>query len=300
MQLKSIEVDHNFKEHIRYRDSSFPVTVSTDVYNDFVDGIINCHWHGEFEYVYVFKGNIDFYWNDHHTVLKNGDCVFINSNVMHMSKLIDADALAITVVFPTSLFVSDLRSTMYEKYFQPMQKDSLQGFLFLRNSEYTAKIGNLVQEVYNLNTEEFGYELNCITILSKIWHFTLKYIAMQDASLLEREKNHKHEERAKRILSYIHHHYAENLTIEDIAKSVNVSRSECFRCFKRITNKKPTEYINDYRLAQSARLLRETTDSIAQICLSCGFGSSSYFGKLFKDKFGIAPIKFRAEGQEGK
>jgi AraC-like DNA-binding protein len=103
----------------------------------------------------------------------------------------------------------------------------------------------------------------------------------------------REKERAEEILAYIHAHYHEKISVDDIAKKLNLSRSECFRCFKLLTEKSLVEYINEYRLKKAAGLLRETTKTVTEICTECGFENSSYFGKLFKDAFAITPFKYR-------
>lgn len=48
MEFRYIEVDHTFRERIHFKDDSFPVDVCIDAYDSFIDGTMNCHWHGEF------------------------------------------------------------------------------------------------------------------------------------------------------------------------------------------------------------------------------------------------------------
>lgn len=100
-------------------------------------------------------------------------------------------------------------------------------------------------------------------------------------------------ERAEEILAYIYAHYHEKITVDDIAKNLSLSRSECFRCFKLLMDKSLVEYINEYRLKKAAELLRETDKSVTEISNECGFENSSYFGKLFKDAFATTPFKYR-------
>jgi len=65
-------------------------------------------------------------------------------------------------------------------------------------------------------------------------------------------------DRVKKILRYIHENYNKKLTADDIANHANISRGECFRCFKQLMNMTPVEYITEYRLQRAAELLRET------------------------------------------
>ena len=63
--------------------------------------------------------------------------------------------------------------------------------------------------------------------------------------------------------------------------SAYISRSECFRYFKKFINKNPMEFTNEFRLSKASELLLETDKSIEFISSSCGFNSSSYFCKIF-------------------
>lgn len=92
---------------------------------------------------------------------------------------------------------------------------------------------------------------------------------------------------------YVQEHYQENFSIDTLAADAHISRSECFRCFKHYTGKTPVEYLNGYRLSAAANLLKSTEKTIAEICNICGFSSQSYFGKLFKQRYGISPLMFR-------
>ena len=120
----------------------------------------------------------------------------------------------------------------------------------------------------------------------------------KEADLLWRANSLKQIERAKEIIAFIHTHYAEKITVEDIAYQIGISRSECFRCFKRFTNKRPVEYIIEYRLSKAAKLLRETETSVMAISLICGFENSSYFGKTFKKKYAVTPLQYRKLGMD--
>lgn len=297
MRLKIIEVDQTLKEYLSYPDSSFPLSLCRDVYKYFANGTVNCHWHDALEFGIVLSGEVDYYINDTHILLGQGDCVFVNANAIHMSsyrKEID-DVAMFTLVFPTSLFAGNIDSTLYANYFRPIVSSVLQGFK-IEHNRYGQIIKATIHEMSRIDPEEYGFELHSLSLLAKLWFATVNYIDQSEISLIDQNYDRLYEQRAKRMLSYVHQHYGENITIQDVARSAEISRTECFRCFKRVTNKKPMEYINEYRLSQASRLLLETDESITNICTSCGFGSSSYFGKLFKETFGVSPMQFRKQG----
>lgn len=88
-----------------------------------------------------------------------------------------------------------------------------------------------------------------------------------------------------------------DISIDDMAKTACISRTECFRCFREILNKTPSEYLNEYRLAMAATLLSDTDKTLSDICYSCGFKSPSYFGKRFKERSGMSPKKYREKSK---
>ena len=95
------------------------------------------------------------------------------------------------------------------------------------------------------------------------------------------------------FLNHIEKHYAENLSLEALAKSGNVSKSECLRCFKACMQTTPYKYILEYRLSKAAILLKSTDTPIGDIASSVGFHQISHFGKCFREKTGYSPREYR-------
>ena len=60
----------------------------------------------------------------------------------------------------------------------------------------------------------------------------------------------------------------------------------------------PTEYLTSIRLQMACRMLAETRESVTDIGHACGLGSSSYFGKTFREHTGYAPLEYRRKWQD--
>ncbi len=99
--------------------------------------------------------------------------------------------------------------------------------------------------------------------------------------------------RMHKFLEYIEHHYFEDITLEALAQSASVSKSECLRCFKTTMQDTPYRYLIEYRLQRATDLLRNTDLPIGQIAQAVGFQSQSHFGKLFKERTGYTPKQYR-------
>jgi len=280
-----------------FDSGAFPVYTHTDVYKYFTNNTLDCHWHNEFEYGYVLEGSIDFYVNNTPIKLKKGDCFFVNSNVLHMGKQTGGgkDAVARMLRFPAALLAPDMSGDVYSKYIAPLLNGNMpvEGFGISKEKPNGQALHDTLTEIFETSSADFGYELIIQRNLNRLWLLTLKYIEDNKGDIRYGTEDIRYGERIKGILSYIYEHYSEDITADDIAKHMNISRGECFRCFKRFMNKRLIHYINEYRLQKAAALLRQTEMSVAEIAVECGFYNISYFGKTFKDIYKVTPLQYR-------
>ncbi len=84
-----------------------------------------------------------------------------------------------------------------------------------------------------------------------------------------------------------------NLSVEDLAANMGLSRVQLYRKVKALTGSSPVDLLRKARLAQAQKLLQETTLSVSEIAYQVGFASPSYFTKCYKDEFGTVPGEAR-------
>lgn len=85
----------------------------------------------------------------------------------------------------------------------------------------------------------------------------------------------------------------EPLTTDEIARHVCVSRRQLERIFKQYLNSVPSQYYLELRLNRARQMLQQTSKSIIQIGLSCGFSSGPHFSSAYRNGFGITPREER-------
>ena len=106
-------------------------------------------------------------------------------------------------------------------------------------------------------------------------------------------------ERLRRMLDYIHCHYSEPLKLSQIAEAADIGERECLRCFSRMIQVSPIQYLLKYRVNQSASLLlREPGKNITAIAGGCGFDSPGNFSRIFKRYYKCSPKEYRSRNKE--
>lgn len=297
--MRAPQVDYELRETLIYQDVGFPIEHCIDDYRLLPQHMLICHWHYEFEFAMLLSGKLDYYIAGERYLLQPGDCVFINANTLHMAQQPSdcTDATMFVFSFSSALLAHDRESVVYKKYFAPILGKDFPGLVLSRDMPLHAAVHAALHELLTLEKDTPCMELQCISIVSRLWSSLFTYLCRDFPDILNSKHDAKNEMRVKSILFYIHEHFSENITIDQLAQQVNISQTECFRCFKHFVQKSPMVYINEYRLSQAAKLLRETTNNITNISLSCGFCNTSYFGKLFRQQYGLSPSQYRKQSK---
>lgn len=88
----------------------------------------------------------------------------------------------------------------------------------------------------------------------------------------------------------------ETYTVDRLAFDMCLSRVQLFRKLKSLVGLSPLEFISSIRLHHAAKLLQEGKMSVAEVCITVGFGTNySYFSKRFKERFSVSPSEFSAK-----
>ncbi|HEY2907361.1 MAG TPA: AraC family transcriptional regulator [Vicinamibacterales bacterium] len=112
-------------------------------------------------------------------------------------------------------------------------------------------------------------------------------IAPRAVSLRQRDAVHQ----AERLLS---ERFEDALSLDDIARSVDMSPYQLCRAFRSATGRTLGEYRQHLRIRSSLERIRETSDSITEIALGLGYSSHSHFTYAFRREFGFAPSSIRS------
>jgi len=131
-------------------------------------------------------------------------------------------------------------------------------------------------------------------LLELLYHLATRF---RSSEILKWEftRQQQRSERLKKLFDHISRQYAEKLSVAAAARLAGMNPPQFMKIFKQVAGMTLVAYLNHVRLANGARLLRETDRSIAEIASEVGFADQSYFDKRFKRAFGQAPKEFRRE-----
>ncbi|MBI5775616.1 MAG: AraC family transcriptional regulator [Verrucomicrobia bacterium] len=101
------------------------------------------------------------------------------------------------------------------------------------------------------------------------------------------------EARLRRVLEFVSQHCHESVAQPDVARVAGMSVGRFREFFKETTGWGFGDYLRDLRLERAARMLRETSKSVAIIAQINGFADQSHLQRLFKAKHGISPLAYR-------
>lgn len=294
-----ILLDRQLREQIPHDAVTFPITFFSDELASLPDWAGPLHWHPDFEIASAECGVLDYQVGQQHIRLEPGDSIFVNGNMLHGIRQLSGDEPdpMPNIVFSGTLAAPET-GVIYQKYILPVIGCGTLPFIVFRHDEPKhSEVLRLIGEIYTAFREKnVCFEMTVQRNISRIF----EYIFRNFESLPRSEESRIQltaQIRIQKMLTYIYEHYADAVTLEDIAGAANISRSEAGRCFQTYMNCSPVDALIRHRLQTARRLLNETTLTLQEISYDCGFHSVNYFSRQFKKLYGYAPSKNRALGK---
>ena len=261
------------------------------------------HWHDEIELLIVNSGSLRVQTETDLLDLSAGQGIIINQNTVHAFQSISPKACTCyTIAFSPRFFLEPSQLSMTAKFLHPVLS-SFHILLLDESNAWDEEVLNIVDDIIAINmTKKSGFELVTKGYLCQLWFKLYERISDTQFSEKPAVTLSVDNERIKSAITYIEENYADNVTLDEIAASVHVSKSECCRFFKRTLKMTPFEYLMKYRIYVASQLMIESTEkiSISSLALSVGFNNASYFNKVFKKYMNCTPKEYIASVQKGK
>lgn len=284
----------NYQESKKHGKDSFPYdTYLCTIPKDF--HMVPLHWHDEMEMIYIKKGRgiisvdlVDYEVSD-------GSIIIILPGHLHSIRTEKLQTMEYeNIIFSLDLLQSKQMDVCSTSYLMPLRMGKITVPVhFGTESDNYRDIADILDNCDHIGSEKpEAAEFFIKSQLLLLFYVLMNRCRMDCCNVVGSKKI----DRMKAVLKYVEIHYAEKITIEEIAKEANCAPSYFMRMFREAIGSTFIEYLNDYRLTMSARLLKETEESVLEVAMGVGFDNLSYFNRCFKKKFQITPGKYRKEG----
>ena len=258
------------------------------------------HWHQEVELFYVQSGSLEYRTLRHRVRFDAGSAGFVNAGVYHMTRAVDGGVGTVQLchIFRPSL-LEDVGGRIAERCVRPLVEARRAEILsWDAGLPQDARALELMRESFALRPDGTdAYEMRLRALLSEIW-----VLALEKARPLMDDGPASHpthrDLRFEKMRDFVHEHYAEPIDVADIAAAGCTSARDCFRSFRDYVDMGPAQYVREYRVRQSCKLLAHTSRTIESVALSCGFSSAGQFSQTFRAIMGATPSAYRARWRE--
>ena len=247
------------------------------------------HWHTPFELIMPTQSTYKVLCGDNEYNLEQGDIILICPGVIH--ELL-APPQGVRIIFQPSLTQFDLNEldvivsmitpcVLITPDKHPQIHQQIQKLMVEIRDEYFSS---------SPYTESFIY--------SKFLEIMV-YVGRYYAEIAQNNfdaKNTKQKEYMEKFLficNYINEHFAEDLTLEDVASLAGFSKYHFTRLFKQYADTSFYKYLNQKRIAHAKNLLINQHLSVIEVALQSGFSNLSSFLRMFKLATGCTPTEFR-------
>lgn len=293
-------VDQHMREQITHEGNLFPISFFENELSELPNREGPLHWHPEFEIAKAETGVLEYQVGQTHIVLKAGDSLLVNRNLLHSVRQVAGDLPdPMPVIVFSGTLIAPETSTIYQKYIAPIADcDSLPFVVLRRQEDWCNEIRGFVDDIFaNLKQRKDCYEMAVQRDLSRLFESLFCHLDALPRTPRATHVQLRTQVRVQKMLAYMYAHYAEPITFADIAAAASISRSEAARCFHEYMDCSPVHALIRYRLQTAHRLLHDTDLTVQEISLACGFRSTNYFGRQFRKIYGYTPGRVRNLGK---
>ena len=290
MDYNKIHTDEDFMEIKQHGSSDYPFQYYYDDLELFDFHCIEWHWHREFEFLYVESGQIICGIGEKQIILSKGDAIFINSKILHRFYSLSGGVIPNFVCMPE--FIAPENSLVYKKYILPIISSNMSFQCFQIAEPWQARIIQIMIKIMGTQENEKIRELSTLALLQDLW-----LIFYENVKLSDKEKMQTVDEAAQKrvqlMMQYIHENYNHEMSLDEIASHIGISKSTALNLFQRFLHITPVSYLIGYRLQAASWLLKNTNKKVKTIAYESGFRNVDYFCRLFKKRYHLTPSEYR-------
>lgn len=249
------------------------------------------HFHDSYEIYYLLAGERHYYIDNRMYALRKGDLIFINSGELHRTTAKGTARHERILINFRQEFLPPLTANSPQATFF-----SEQCLLLRPRVQEQRVIENILFTMLQEQKEERSRHLAYLQTLLVQLFIEMDRICESAPDVITPVDTER-QRKAYEIIAYLHAHYAEKVTLEELSETFYISCTYLCRLFKQTTGFTLVEYLNTIRVQEAQRRLRNTTDKVTRIAEDTGFDSIAHFGRVFKSIAGRSPLQYRKQNR---
>lgn len=260
---------------------------------------LDFHTHQEYEIFLFHSGNCRFLVGNQIYYLNPGDLLMMDGMTVHRAYIFgDDDKYERSTIHFDAEWIRPLLADLQVDHLLKFFTENRNGLIRTFEHSDLAIIENAFLTIQQLSELDHSY----VNEAKRKIALTQLLLTIDSATVKVMDKGQTYQDDktkiAEAVSDYIFQHYQEPMMIEDIALSLNLSKSYLSHVFKEITGYTIMHYLMSYRLSQARNnLLTDQSRSIKEIAFESGFESDAHFSRYFKQHVGMTPSQYRKNNQ---
>ncbi|RAU91466.1 hypothetical protein DQG13_29370 [Paenibacillus sp. YN15] len=224
-----------------------------------------------------------------------GDIFFVNSNVLHGVEALEAGAELLGVVWDIHLITSLMEEVELQHLYHLLIRSEVHPVLArARQPEWDAYGGALLEVRREYESRGLGYRTAIkFGVFQLVREQLRKLPGAEDLMKITQDY-----ERLKPAIECIEQGYSGKLLLEEVAGAAGLSLFHFCRLFKRVMNRTVQQFVQEVRLREARRLLRDTDLPMAELSERVGYCNPNYFARVFREHTGTTPLRMRKQFQD--
>ena len=273
------------REFIHSTHLPLGINITTWYHTDARRKYRDSHFHDEVEIIYVNSGEISLDIQQETLKLTADQVALISSKTIHKITPLERGCVFTYIQI-------NLDEHMRDDMLTPLI------FNFAQNNADTAyAIERNRGELWDITSKIINeYKHKSTAYQAYIYAYIQMIIAYMTRQKLFRSYNPTIRQKLVKLMpaiEYATNNFSGKLSLEEVASKINVTKYHFCKLFKEATGQTFSAYINYVRIINAEQMLLSSDNTISEIALLCGFNSVQYFNRVFLDKYGYSPFKYK-------
>ena len=239
------------------------------------------HWHENIEIIYIQEGSMNILIDGTTYCAKVGDLIVVPSRSIHCFMADKETMICWLCQFPLKILLNE--GSQIESVKPLITKEEI-----IEDETFSQQLSDLFRIIRKEGSVKKGEKNIVLQCLFSALYFLLmrKFPKEEQEQVLKKEKREFYE-----IVEYINNHYTEDITVQNLAETLFMSRGKLSRLFEKYSGTGIPTYINTLRINHANHLL-EAGKSITETAYECGFPSTRTFNNIYKKTTNMTPSDY--------